>query len=128
MRGCIKFGEPSLTANTLDVVDEGIPFLHQGFAVPNTATIVPPIFRERIGEELFLRTDSFCAEIRRANLPAIEQRDSIPFGSRAGQPVQLIGWRHPWRLHLGSVAQDIPVPGLLIGASMSTGTSVTPIP
>uniref|UniRef100_A0AAV1VDF0 Uncharacterized protein n=1 Tax=Peronospora matthiolae TaxID=2874970 RepID=A0AAV1VDF0_9STRA len=58
------FGEPGLTANALDVMDEGIPSLHQDFAVSNTAAIVPPVFEERIGEELFLRTDSFHAGIR----------------------------------------------------------------
>uniref|UniRef100_A0AAV1TS06 Chromo domain-containing protein n=1 Tax=Peronospora matthiolae TaxID=2874970 RepID=A0AAV1TS06_9STRA len=125
---CIKFGEPGLTANALDVADEGIPSLHQGFAVSYTATIVPPMFEERIGEELFLSTDSFRAGIRWANLSATEQRDSIPFGGHAGHSIRLSGWRHPRRLHLGSVAQDISVPGLLIGSSMSTSTCVTPIP
>uniref|UniRef100_A0AAV1UFV8 Chromo domain-containing protein n=1 Tax=Peronospora matthiolae TaxID=2874970 RepID=A0AAV1UFV8_9STRA len=125
---CTKFTDPGLTANALDVMDEGIPSLHQGFAVSNTATLVPPMFKERIGEEFFLSTDSFRAVIRWANPPTVEQRDSIPFVSRAGQPVQLPGWRHPRRLHLRSVAQEISVPGLLIVASVSSSTSVTPIP
>uniref|UniRef100_A0AAV1TV11 Chromo domain-containing protein n=1 Tax=Peronospora matthiolae TaxID=2874970 RepID=A0AAV1TV11_9STRA len=81
---CIKFIDPGLTANAHDVMDEGIPSLHQGFAVSHTAAIVPPMFEERIGEEFFLSTDSFRAEIRWKNLPAIEQRDLIPFGSRSG--------------------------------------------
>uniref|UniRef100_A0AAV1V877 Polyketide synthase n=1 Tax=Peronospora matthiolae TaxID=2874970 RepID=A0AAV1V877_9STRA len=88
---CIKFGEPGLTANALDAMDEGIPSLHQGFTVSHTATIVPPMFEERIGEELFLSTDSFHAGIKWANLPTIKQQDSIPFGGHAGQPVQLYG-------------------------------------
>uniref|UniRef100_A0AAV1TMT9 Pol Polyprotein n=1 Tax=Peronospora matthiolae TaxID=2874970 RepID=A0AAV1TMT9_9STRA len=75
---CIKFGEPSLTANALDVVDEGIPSLHQGFAVSYKAAIVPPMLEERIGEEFSLSTDSFRAGIRRANLPRVKQRDSVP--------------------------------------------------
>uniref|UniRef100_A0AAV1TM81 Uncharacterized protein n=1 Tax=Peronospora matthiolae TaxID=2874970 RepID=A0AAV1TM81_9STRA len=48
----IKFCEPGLTANTLDVVDEGIPFLHQCLIVSTTVAIVPPMFEKRIGEEL----------------------------------------------------------------------------
>uniref|UniRef100_A0AAV1TU65 Uncharacterized protein n=1 Tax=Peronospora matthiolae TaxID=2874970 RepID=A0AAV1TU65_9STRA len=40
---CIKFTELGLTANALDVVDEGIPSLHQGLSVSNTVAVVPPM-------------------------------------------------------------------------------------